>query len=113
MENASTPIHGDERGNASECDRLLLSGPTLIPRIAPQGRGHIHRGSAEPQKEQLGHNTPDLHSAGRDSNQRGHDDRAQGAQQPPESTPERTFGGGQDDGDADDLVQSGRSRGES
>jgi len=32
VQNASTPIPGDERGNASERGRLLLSGPTLIPR---------------------------------------------------------------------------------
>jgi len=73
----------------------------------------VHGGSAEAQNEQLGHNTPDLHSAVRDSNRKEHEDRAQGVQQPSESAPERTFGGGQDDEDADDLVQSGRSRGKS
>jgi hypothetical protein len=30
--NASTPTPGHEGGDASECDRLLLLGPTFIPR---------------------------------------------------------------------------------
>ena len=70
----------------------------------------------EERSEQLGPNTPDLHSAEADSNirnQREYKDRGLGAQQRSETASERIFGGGQDDGDSDGLVQSGRSRGKS
>ena len=60
---------------------------------------------------QSGRNTPDLHSVERDSDQREQEDRGQNVQQSSEATPERTSDGGQDGGDADDPVQSGRSRG--
>lgn len=84
--------------------------------IAPQGRGHIDAGSAPPRSEQRGCNTPDPPSAGKDSkilNWRGHEDRGPGVRQPSKTASERTLSGGQDGGDADDLVQSGRSRGKS
>ena len=42
-----------------------------------------------------------------------HEDRALGVQQPPEATPGRIFGVGQDGGDTHDLVQPERSRGQS
>ena len=70
----------------------------------------------EQRSEQLGANALDLHSAGTDPNTRdqreckGH---GPGAQQHLGTAPERTFGGGQDDEDSDDPVQSGRSKGES
>ena len=65
-------------------------------------------GPAEVRSEQLSPNTPNLHSAEREGEGPGQD-----VQPPSEVTPERTFGGGQDCGDADDLVRSGRSRGKS
>ena len=86
----------------------------LIPRIAPQGRGQTHRGSAEAQSEQPVRNTPNPHSTERDPkilNRREYDGRGPGARQPSEVVPERIFGGGGDGGDARDLIQSGRSRG--
>ena len=61
--------------------------------------------------EQPGHTTPGLSSCGGDSDIRNLEeleDRAPGVQQPLETTPERTFGGG-----THDLVQSERSRGQS
>ena len=58
----------------------------------------------ETQSEELGHNTPDLHPAERDSRP--------GVQQHAESALECIFGGGQGGGDAYDLVQPSRgSRG--
>ena len=45
--------------------------------------------------------------------QREREDHGPGAQQHLGTASERTFGGGQDDEDSDDLVQSGRSKGES
>ena len=64
--------------------------------------------------EQLGLNTPDLHSAEGDSkihNQNDHEGRDPGVHQPSVAAPERTSDGGKDGGDTDDLVQSGRPRG--
>jgi len=105
-----TPRHGD--GEAGECGGFSCRGQDLFT-IAPQGRGYMHGGSAEARSEQLGHGTPDLHSDGRDSNWREHEDQEQFVQQPSiETAPGRTFGGSQDGGDAHDLVQSGGSRGE-
>jgi len=72
-------------------------------RIAPQGRGHTHRGSAEARSEQLVRNTPDPLHANRDSkvlNQKEHED-----------PPERIFGGGWHSGGAHDPVQPGGSGG--
>ena len=112
--NASTPIPGDERGNASERGRLWPLGLVLIPRIAPQGRGQTHRGPAEARSEKLIRNTPVPYYAGRDSkvlNRRDHEGQGPDAWQPSETAPKRIFGGGRDGGDAHDLVQSGRSRG--
>ena len=70
----------------------------------------------EQRSEQLGANALDLHSAGTDPNtrdRRERKDRGPGAQQHLGAAPERTFGGGQDDEDSDDSVQSGRSKSES
>ena len=44
-------------------------------------------------------------------NQRERKDRGPGVKQHSEAAPELILGGGQDDGDADDLVRPGRSRG--
>ena len=83
--------------------------------IALQGRGHAHGGSAEVQNEQLGHNTPDLHSIKRDSDRREHEGRGPSVQQPSEIVPERTLGDGQDGVDAHDIdqAQPGKSSGKS
>ena len=74
----------------------------------------MHRGSAEARSEQLGCSPPDLHST---ENSRIHNQEYEGhglgVQQPSETTPQRTFGGGQDGRIADDLVQSGKSKGKS
>ena len=79
----------------------------LFP-IALQGRGPAHVGWAvEERSEQLGRNTPNLHSAERE-----HVDRGPGVQQHSEATSEHTSGTGHGGGDADDLVGSGKSRGE-
>jgi len=88
----------------------------LIPRIAPQGRGQTHRGSAEARSEQPVRNTPVPHYAERDSkvlNRREHGDQGPGARQPSETAPERIFGSCRDGGDAHEPVQSWRSRGKS
>ena len=60
-------------------------------------------GSAEAQSEQLGRNTPEFRSVERDSDWREQEVQGKGVQQPSETAP----------GDADDLIQSGRSRGKS
>ena len=70
----------------------------------------------EAQNEQLGPNTPSLHSVETDSNvrnQREHEDRGLGIRRPSETAPERRCGDGQDEGDADDPLRSGKSRGKS
>ena len=54
--------------------------------------------------QQSGRSTPDLHSVEGDSDQREHEEWGQN---------ERISGGGQGGGAADDLVQSGGSRGKS
>ena len=61
----------------------------------------------EERSEQLGCNTPDLHSAERE-----HVDRGAGVQQHSEATSEHRSGVGRDAGDADNLAGSGKSRGE-
>ena len=67
--------------------------------------------------EQLGPNTPDLHSAEGDPeirNQNNCGTRSPGIQQPSEAAPERTSGSGQEyGGGADDPVQPVRSKGKS
>ena len=79
----------------------------LFP-IGLQGCGPAHVGWAvEERSEQLGHNTPNLHSAERE-----HVDRGPGVQQHSEVTSEHRSGAGQDSGDGDDLVGSRKSRGE-
>lgn len=88
----------------------------LIP-IGLQGR-RTHRGSVEERSEQLGRNIPDPHSAapGRGSTApdlREDEDRGPGVQGHSETAPERTLGDSQDDGGADDLIRSGKSRGKS
>ena len=80
--------------------------------MALQGGGHTHTGSALLRSEQLGRNTPDPHSAGKDPkilNQRGREDWGPGIWQLLKTIVKRTLGGNQDGGDADDPVQSGRS----
>ena len=62
----------------------------------------------EERSQQLGRNTPNLHSAERE-----YVDRGPGVQQHSGVNSEHTSGAGQDGGDADDLVGSGKSRGES
>ena len=57
--------------------------------------------------EQLGRNTHNLHSAERE-----HVDRGPGVQQHSEVTSQHTSDVGQDSADGDDLVGSGKSRGE-
>ena len=64
--------------------------------------------------ERSDRNLSNLHSTQRGSttpNRREHEDCRPGAQQHSETAPERTFGGGQDDEDADDSIRSGKSRG--
>lgn len=69
----------------------------------------IHGGSVEAARsEQLGPNTLDRNTAEREHKGHGLDVR-----QHSEAASERTFGAGQDGGDADDVVRSGRFRGES
>ena len=63
--------------------------------------------TVEERSEQLGRNTPNLHSAERE-----HVDRGPRVQQHSEAISEHTSGVGQDGGDADDLAGSGKSRGE-
>ena len=63
--------------------------------------------TVEERNENLGRNTPNLHSAERE-----HVGRGLGVQQHSEATSEHTPGVGQDGGDADDLAWSGKSRGE-
>ena len=90
----------------------VVMGPMLIPRTASQGQGHAYGGSAPPQSEQINRKiSSDLHSALRDPNilnRREHEDLGLGVRPPPETAPERTYGGGQD---AHDLVRSGRPGG--
>ena len=62
----------------------------------------------ETRSERLGPNTLGIHSA-----QTERKDHRPGVQQHSGIVSERTFGSGQDDEDFEDLVQSGRSRGES
>ena len=57
--------------------------------------------------EQLGHDTPNLHSA-----ERKQVDRGPGVQQHSEATSEHRSGAGHDGGGADDLAGSGKPRGE-
>ena len=98
--NASTPTPGHEGGDSSECGRsvaIRANGYRLSPvPIAPQGQGHsAYRGSAEAQNEQLGCNTPDLHSA--ETGDSGiHEDRGLGIQRSDETAPERTSSSGHD-----------------
>ena len=78
-----------------------------------QGKDQTRKGSAEARSEQLGCNTPDLHSTEGDSkirNQKEYEGRGPGVQQPSEAAPERTLDGGQRGGDTDDLTQPKRSR---
>jgi len=75
-------------------------GRRLFP-IAPQGHGSC----PETRSEQLCPNTSDLHSARRNSNWKEHEGRELSVQQPSEIAPERTFGDGQDGGDAHDIDQ--------
>ena len=119
--NASIQIPGHESGDGSECSQLLPVAVGVdvylfpLP-IAPQGRGHTRGGSVGARSEQLDHSTPALRSDERDSNPRNrgeHEDRGPGVQQPSGSAVEPTSDGGQDDGDADDVVQSGKSTGKS
>ena len=63
--------------------------------------------TAEERSEQLGRNTPNLHSAERE-----HVGRGPGVQQHSEAISEHRSGPDQDGGDADDLAGSGKSRGE-
>ena len=75
-----------------------------------------HRDSERALSEEFGRSTSGICSDERDSNihNRGeHEDQGPGVQQPSETAVEYTSGGGQDDGDGHDLVQSGRSKGES
>ena len=79
----------------------------LFP-IGLQGRGTAYVGLVVKERsEQLGRNTPNLHSAERE-----HVDRGPGVQQHSEVTSEHRSGAGQDSGDGDDLVGSRKSRGE-
>jgi len=86
-------------------------GQCLFP-IALQGCGHTNEGSTEALSEQLGRNTPDLHSAEGDSNWEEYEGR-EPIVQPSEIAPESTLGDGQDGGGAHDIdqTQSGKSRG--
>ena len=65
----------------------------------------MHRGSEEARSDQLGR---DPHSAEREQEEPG-----PGAQPPSEAATEPTIGDGQDGGDVDDRVRSGRSGGKS
>ena len=70
----------------------------------------------EARNEQLLPGIPSLHSVETDSNvrnQREREDRGPSVQRPSEAAPERRCGDGQDDGDADDPLRSGESRGKS
>ena len=70
----------------------------------------------EERREQLAdRNTPDLCSEGGLTalDQWEHEDRGSGIQRPSKTAPERAFGDGQDDGDADDSIGPGKSRGNS
>ena len=80
--------------------------------IALQERGYTRGGSAGARSERLNRSNPDLHSSERDSGIHDwgeHEDRGPGVQQPSETAAGRTSGGGQDVGDAHDVVQSGKS----
>ena len=73
------------------------------------------RTSEGARSEELGRGTSDLRSDERDSNIRNrgeHEDQGSGVQQLLETADEHTSGGGQDDGNGHDLVQSGKSKGE-
>jgi len=74
--------------------------------MALQGRRHTHGGSKKARSDQLGRGTPDLHSAKRDPNRGERESRGSDIQRPSEAALERTFGGAQAGGDADDLIQS-------
>ena len=71
----------------------------------------------EERREQLAdRNTPDLRSSEGGSttlDRREHADGGLGIQPPSETAPERALGDGQDDGDADESIGSGKSRGNS
>ena len=70
----------------------------------------------EERREQLAdRNTPDLCSEGGLTalDQREHEDRGSGIQPPSETAPERALGDGQDDGDANQSIGPGKSRGNS
>ena len=113
---ASTLTPGRDGGNlASECGGLWpLEGRCLFP-VPIALRGHTHGGSTGVRSEQLGRNTSDLRPVSRDSTVRiqgEHEDRESGVQHHSEVTSERTPDSGWDDGDADDLVRSERSKGE-
>jgi len=107
---------GNQRGDASECSRLLPSESMFIPvPVAPQ-QGHTRMRSAETQSEQLDRSTPGLRYDDRDLTIRDrgeHEDRVPGVQRPLDTVPKRTSGGGQDTGGAHETVQSGKSRGKS
>ena len=84
--------------------------------IGPQEQGRTHRVSVEERREQLYRNTPDLRSSEGGStslDRREHADGGLGIQPPSETAPERALGDGQDDGDADESIGSGKSRGNS
>ena len=113
----STPGYGDD--SASKHSWLWLLWPIFIDLSPiPIGlRGRTHRGSVEERSERPDDRiTPDLHSAGTDSNtrnQREHEDRGSDVQRHSETAPEHTFDDGQDGGVVDDLIRSGGSRGKS
>ena len=71
----------------------------------------------EARSEQLGPSTPSLHSVEADSNIRNpkieHEGHGLGVQRPSETAPEHRCDDGQDDGDADDPLRSGKSKGKS
>ena len=70
----------------------------------------------EERREQLAdRNTPDLRSEGGSTtlDRREHEDGGSGIQPPSETAPERALGDGQDDGDVDGSIGSGKSRGNS
>ena len=70
----------------------------------------------EERREQLDRNAPDLRSSegGSTTLDRGeHEYAGPGIQRPSETAPERAFGDGQDDGDVDEPIRPGKSRGNS
>ena len=75
-----------------------------------------HRGSEGARSEEFGCGISDLRFDEGDSNirnRREHEDQGSGVQKLLETAAELRSGGGQDDGNGHDLVQSGKSKGES